>query len=387
MAVSNQDKPAKRPLAFVALGIALVALAAYLAFDVKQQRSTIAPEPSAYNFSTTQSVSTNVNYNDSSFFKSGPGPYNTTYVTVLTDTIDANFHYAYRSNEVTNLRYKYTVNAQVRSTYASGGDSEKTSNVWSQNFKLIDPVSATRNTRSFSVNPEVSIPYAEYRNLIEQFKVALSLPVNNEVVVTFSINVAGEVGGTPFSDTKTASVTAPLDNQLYQLGVKYTKANQQSVLPQKSQRIEDILAKYEALVAIFFGFAGCAAIIYGFRRQIFKSPYQRELEKIYRYHDGLIIRASRPANLANKNIVTVESFEDILNIEEQIKAPIIASRISNTATQFLITRDDIVYVYTLGEASKEDKQVPPPTGGAGSSDSQASLPQHKRPVVKHRVSG
>lgn len=381
MASEPPEKRAKRPIAFVALGIALLALAAYLIYDIRQQQFTIAPAPSAYKYGTTQSVRNTVNYNNSSFFANGPGANDTAYVAELTDTISSTFHYAYHANQATDLTYSYGVQAEVRSTYAAGGDSEKSSNVWNRQFELLQPVSTSVNSKGFSVDPIVTIPYATYRDLTDQFRKALSLPVNSEVVVTFTMRVSGKAGGTPFNDTKTATITAPLDQQVYQLATKYTKADQQTVLPQQSQKIEDILSRYEIVIAVVFGLAGLASMVYGFRRQIFKSPYQRELEKIYRYHDGLIIRASRPANLANKNIVAVESFNDILNIEEEIKAPIIASPAGPSATQFLITRDDVVYVYTLGELS----------AGGTAAPTQNSTPQqpqqHKRPVVKRKVSG
>ncbi|MGB2686710.1 MAG: DUF5305 family protein, partial [Candidatus Saccharimonas aalborgensis] len=96
------------------------------------------------------------------------------------------------------------------------------------------------------------------------------------------------------------------------------------------------------------------AIVYGMRKQIFKSAYQRELEKIYRYHDGIIIRASQPAAIAGKTMVPVQTFDDMLNLEEELKVPIVATPAGNEATRFLIVRDDIVYVYTLGKVLLDD---------------------------------
>jgi hypothetical protein len=381
MADTTAQKTSRRPLAFVLLGLALWAGAAYLFYDTSQQRSTLAPTPSAYIYNTAQSVKSNVNYQSNSFYQNGPGPTNTAYVAKLTDTIGATFHYAFRGSEATELRYQYDVRAVVRTTYSSTGNTDKAANVWNKQFQLLNPVSGTKTAKSFSVDPFVDIPYAQYFQLADQLRQGLSLPTNSETEITFTIRVSGTVGGTPFTDVKVASITAPLDQQVYQLATKYIRNDQQSVLPQQSKRIEDILAKYEFNVAIGVALVGFIAVIYGFRKQIFKSPYQRELERIYRYHDGIIVRASRPANLANKNIVAVQSFDDILNIEEEIKAPIIASPVGENATQFLIARDDIVYVYTLGDFASDAPGEPPTTTSAPASG------QHKHPVVKRKVSG
>jgi hypothetical protein len=170
----------------------------------------------------------------------------------------------------------------------------------------------------------------------------------------------------------------PLNQPVYRLAVKFTKIDHQEVVPAQSKRLQDIITKYEMPVAIVLTIVGLACIIYGFRRQIFKTPYMRELEKIYRYHGGIIVRASRPISLANKNIVTVQSFDDLLNLEEEIKAPIIANPVSDNAAQFIITRDDIVYVYNLGDVPVASPLAPP-------KDNQAQ--QRRRPVPKSRVSG
>ncbi|MCA9325806.1 hypothetical protein KDA23_07170 [Candidatus Saccharibacteria bacterium] len=379
MSDNDADKQAKRPIGFVALGIALLAVCGYLVYDAQQQKSTLAPTPSAYRYSTTQNVHTTVSYNSNSFFGDGPGASNTAYVAKLTNTVKAMFHYAYRGNKTTQLTYRYDVTATVKNIHATGGDSEKTSNVWNKQFTLLNPITATQTTKSFTVDPIVIIPFASYRTLVDQFRDGLSLPVNSEMITTFTMRVSGKVGGTPFTDTKIASVSAPLDQPVYQLATKYTKTDQQTVLPQTSQRIEDILARYEVVIAIVVGLTGLTAMGYGFRKQIFKSPYQRELDRIYRYYDNIIIRAKRPANLANKNYVSVQSFDDLLNIEEEIKAPIIASPTGVEATQFLITRDDVVYVYTLGDL---------PARKSSSDQTTSSEPTvHKHPVVKRKVSG
>lgn len=97
---------------------------------------------------------------------------------------------------------------------------------------------------------------------------------------------------------------------------------------------------------------GPSIIGFGMRKQIFKSPYQRELDRIYRYHDGLIIKASAHTDLSSKTTVPVQSFEDILNLEEELKSPIVASAAGLNATRFMIIHGDIVYVYTLGKVEK-----------------------------------
>ena len=90
---------------------------------------------------------------------------------------------------------------------------------------------------------------------------------------------------------------------------------------------------------------------YGLRKRIFKTSYQRELDKIYRYHDGIIVRTKHPVDISDDKIVPMRSFDDMLNLEEELKTPIIANEISNSSTEFMIIKSGVVYRYVISDDS------------------------------------
>ncbi len=338
-----------RPVMLVFLGIFLLTAAGFLVNDRLQVHNVIAPPPQAYKYSVNQAVTTAVQYQKNSFYNGSPGATNTAYIASITNGITAHFAYHLRANQATNLTYHYQAAATVRATSGSEGSDAGLSNVWTKQYQLLKPTAGSETTNALDLNPAVNIPFATYKTAIEQFKAAFNTPVDTQVVVTYMVQVSGNIHGKPFSDNQVSTITAPLDQLVYKLAVGYTKSYQHEVVPVQTRSLADKIATYELPLATILGIIGLAYMLYGFRRHIIKTPYQRELEKIYRYHDGIIIRTSKPADMANKDIVAVKSFDDLLNLEEEIKTPIIASEVSPVTTHFLITRDDIVYVYTLGE--------------------------------------
>lgn len=337
-----------RPIGFIILGVLLLGVAGYIGYDSLKRRAIAEPTPSAYTYTVKQSVDKQVHYFASSFYDNGPGK-NSAYIMSLTDTIGVTFHYAFSGSEEQQLTYAYEVRATVKGQYSLKGDDSDTADVWTKDYELLQPVHATVQTRDLTFSPTVEVPYDDYRQVIEQLRTSLTLPIRSEVVVTFTINVAGEKDGTPFNDLRTASVTVPIEEQIYTISQKYDKEDTKQVVPKTTQASIDRVAQYEYYGAIAAGVLAIAAFVYGFRKKIFKTPYQRELDKIYRYHDGIIVRASRPTDLSGKRIVAVKSFDDMLNLEEELKLPIVAASVSAEATQFMIIRDDVVYVYTLGK--------------------------------------
>ncbi len=389
--LANSDKPqTRRQLMFVVLGIFLLSAAGWLVSDRLRVHTTL-PITNIYSYTIRQDTKYNVKYRGSSFYDGGPSQTDTAYLSNLTDSINARFSYNLSATDVTALHYEYGAKATVRGTYGSTDSTLGISNVWSKDYVLLEPTTGTQNTGQLALDPEVQVPYTKLRAAIDQFKLAFDAAVNTELLVTYTVKVSGSIDGTPFSDTKVSTLSAPLDQQIYKINSKFVKSDHHDVVPKQSQKIEDIITMYEVPLAVLLTILGLAYTVYGLRRQIIKSPYQRELEKIYRYHDGIIIHASRPADLAHKDIVMVKKFDDLLNLEEELKTPIIASQVNDATTHFFIARDDIVYVFTLGEqvafkkAAAGDTPSPTTTSGATSSTAQSS--EKKPPKPPRKVMG
>lgn len=338
-----------RPIGFVLLGVVLIAISAYFGYDVWYHAIEPAAATSSYNYQVTQSVETDIGYFASSFYGDKPGFGDSAYVGDLTDTIDATLNYSYKASRPDSLQSMYSVVATVRSTYLIGADSTKTATVWSREYPLVKPVTALQDSKEITFTPHVSIPFAEYRTMVDQFKTALAVPVTSEVIITFTVRVYGTIDGTALDDVRVSTVTMPLDQPLYTLATKFAKEDKKEIVTQSAKDSQEVIRGYERLAAVGLGVLGVAAFVYGFRKKIFKTAYQRELEKIYRYHDGIIIHAKRPSMVTDKNTIPVRSFDDILNIEEETKQPIIAYPLGDEATQFLIMKDDVMYTYTLGK--------------------------------------
>ncbi len=375
---SSQKPTSRRPLVFIIPGILFLCAAALLFYDRTHVHTTIAPMPQPYTYNVQQSVNNKVHYRQSSFFGDAPDPTNTAYIANLTDYITAQFHYAFKGSETTKISYQYSAVATVRATYGNQASEGGIANVWTKQFELIKPTSGSTTGNSLALDPSIQIPFSDYKQAMDQFKDAITAPLTGEMAVTYTVHVSGKVNGAPFTDTKVSSITTSLDQQVYQLAVKYDKTDHKQIFPVKSQHLADTITQYETRMAILLVVLGGGCLIYAFRRQIFKSPYARELERIYRYHDGIIIRAKKTPNVIGKNVVPVQSFDDLLNLEEEIKAPILASQVGDTATQFIITKDDIVYVYTLGEITA-DESAPIPIS--------PQSPPKIRPEKRLKVSG
>jgi len=91
-----------------------------------------------------------------------------------------------------------------------------------------------------------------------------------------------------------------------------------------------------------------------------RNPYQRAVAKIYRYHDGVIIRTNRPIELREREVISVKTFDDLLNVSDELRSPVIANELSDTATQFVVLHETTVYVYLVGRLVTREETLPIP---------------------------
>ncbi|HRF28143.1 MAG TPA: DUF5305 family protein [Candidatus Saccharibacteria bacterium] len=356
--VAGQPKK-RRSFGFVVLGLFLLGVAGVLFYDVSQQPAqTLSTPPAAYSYTINQTANSDVEYFQSSFYGDTPGAGNTAYIAELTKVVNAQLYYTFSGSRSAELTATYSAEVDVKAQYVVGStDGRDVSNVWSRKYPLIKPTTETKTSKQIVLEPEVSIPFAEYRKKIDQLKLSLSLPLTAEAAIKFVVRVKGEIDGTPIDDIRTSTVSMPLDQPLYTIANKFEKESKKEVVTEQAKDTQDTTRNYERIAVAVAGVLGLAALIFGMRRQIFKSPFQRELDRIYRYHDGIIIRANKPTNLEDRKIVSVQSFDDMLNLEEELKVPIVASPAGDEAMHFIIMRDDVAYMYTLGRVILDEESV------------------------------
>lgn len=334
----------------IVVGLLFLVVALVLSLDVvsnQDSQVSATSNDSVYSYGIKQSIDQSVEYFPSSFFEEGPGS-NNGYVAALTDKIGLTFHYNFLASSQQSITYVYSVKAVLNSKYSLPGSGKGLTNVWAKEYQLVAPVTETKTTDHIAIDQSVVVPYVEYTSEINQLNQALSLVMENNVTVIFSVSVNGSITGEQLNDTRSSTVTAAIGPQVFGLDLAYDKSDSKQITPESVHQETNRSTQIKTILAIIFAILALAAFIYASTKRIFKSQYQRELAKIYRYHEGIIVRAKSLADLSGKCIMPVKSFDDMLNIEEELKIPIIATSAGAEATRFTILNGDTVYEYVLG---------------------------------------
>lgn len=333
-------------LAFCLVGSAILGL---VVINSKTQDAVVGEKTNI-----SMSVKNKVNYHDNSFFGSSPDKDDKAYVTSLTNSIDSDWTINYSSGLGRNLSYKYQVIATIKGVYSVEGSGESSSTVWKEDHQLIKPESRRVNDKAFSVDIKTTIPFRDYKAQADKFRTSLSLPVETFLEAKLMVDVRDLDNPSGFNESREAKLIIPLNKQVYGITTNYPSSGQgdsTSDAPTNNKR-QDFFTVVLSLALVVLG---VGMMIHSSKQRVYRTEYQSRLNKILRYHRDVIVKSTRPTNLGDKDIIPVQSFDDLLNLHEELSIPIIARTISSSLTQFIVIHEDVVYVYNLGESSSSGK--------------------------------
>ena len=80
-----------------------------------------------------------------------------------------------------------------------------------------------------------------------------------------------------------------------------------------------------------------------------KTEFTKNLEKILKDYSEIIVEVSTPLEYDKSiNVLDIKTFEDMVDIEEEIKSPILLYEIKkNHEAWFIIIKDEYMYRYIL----------------------------------------
>lgn len=340
---------------------------AWLIYDSRTAESQLAHEGITY--SVDQSFTPTVIYHDTSLFEDSRGT-QTAYVRELTKDISAAMLMRFRVKSATNLRYHYAVTARVTASYASKGntmsDDVKPATVWEKLYQ-IDRADGSVNGDAVSLLKTVNIPYAEYAAKVYELNSVLGLNLDAKVEIVATVTFTGNSSGQMFSRPQSMILTVPLSDPVFTIASNYKKHDNGQIDTGSSLVVEIAPWWRQYRILIIFALvilmvASTVLALWLSRREGYgiRNPYQRAVAKIYRYHDGVIIRTNRPIELREREVISVKTFDDLLNVSDELRSPVIANELSDTATQFVVLHETTVYVYLVGRLVTREETLPIP---------------------------
>ena len=329
----------------VFISILEVIFIAALAISISKSYSIIKSEVIKY--TEKSNIDYKVYLKDNDFYNTKYLDKGMAYVASLIDKININYNYKFNINTKSYIDFKYKVYAKLQIV------SQNNSKIFYENeYELINENNESmRNNTSYALDVEVPIDYDYYNSLANNFKSKYAVNTNSYLKVYLKVNELNSNNNAyELNEENVTILTIPLSEQEINIGLdEQIVNNDKKIVTESKFKIGE--NKYLLTDLVLF----IAIIVLGIQlfKSLFKisdkvSDYDKYVNRILRGYDRLIVNVKTSPNLNDYNIVKVESFEELVDLRDNVKEPIRYHVITkHQKCEFFITNHNDLYLYVV----------------------------------------
>lgn len=275
---------------------------------------------------------------------------NSTYITDLVDYIDANFRYNYNVSQKATSKSTYKIVAVMNVEYYVTGSSQGTK-LWSKEYTLLEPKQIEAHTNQININENVKIDFNKYNTEIKNFKEQFGLPIKSYLEVKLIVN--SEIGvngiGKTEKDNSVVNLKMDLNGQVFNITQDYEPVSKGQILDEsKIEKKSNIIL---LIIGIILFLVSVIGILNIFRKIISidrRTDYEVALNRILKNYGDIVAEIVTPTETEGMKVIDVKNFDQLLDIEEEIRMPILFyETLEGEEGEFTIIYDNIVYRYIL----------------------------------------
>lgn len=306
---------------------------------------------------------TNTNYKvylrDNSFFEQDVLDNNYQYISTLIDRISTSFNYGITVEEK-NIEYKYKYGIDA---YIEVSDQNNQNILYNKKETLLEEQEFVTLDNKLNINEEIEFEYEKYNDVIEEFISTYKLDnTKSSLKINMYVYIAGECEEyqeNP-SNYSNMSVVIPLNSKTISIDKSENVSNSaNNVL--KCTTIKDI-DKIYLILGIIFLIIAIGLLIYVVRfvlkNRTAETIYEKELQKILNNYRSYIQMLGNDFYFRDYHMLKVDSFEDMLEIRDTIRQPILMkeNKEKNGAYFIIPSSTKLLYIYRL-KVSDIEKEI------------------------------
>lgn len=281
---------------------------------------------------------------------------NMQYIASLIDYIDVDFNYNFSANARLNYTYAYYVKADV--LVADGEDESKV--IYSTTDKIKDTKLENKtNSDSFEINENVKIDYQKYNDMIKAFKSSYGISANSKLTLTLCMEVRDEKGSIIKSmNADNMKVTIPLTEQMVNVSLDYKEVNNSNnVAVHNNLVVSNKVTIILSVISLLLMFIAIVKLVLFFiKTRTKKTIYDITVSRILREYDRVIVNSKNPIELTDE-IVDVNSFNELLDVRDNLEKPIIYNEIhKGQKSLFVVKGDGVTYRYIIKLVDLEEEK-------------------------------
>lgn len=307
-----------------------------------------------YMYDVNNTIDYKVHLYDNSFFEEPYLGMDKQYTAKLIDNISIEVLNSISVSKISNIEYDYAITATIDGSYQNDMNSLN-NELWNRRFVLVNHVNKIVNNVSRNeITVPIDIDYQYYKDYVTEFQKQLRLDIDAILKVDLIIDYRFYVEGDKVSKRQITTVNIPLTDPTFKINVDLPEPINEITFIEVEQKnnIVKIIGSIILLISSFF--CGIALLIL-FYKDTKKTEFVLKLNKILKDYGDIIAETINMPNLEGQEVLELKVFTDLIDIEEELKIPIIYyEKVKNKEGWFMLNHGRQTYIYVLKEKTKKN---------------------------------
>ena len=269
-------------------------------------------------------ITYNVSITPNQYYQTTTLDMNQQYPSSIIDKINIKFNYNFNTSREGDYSYRYFTTATLVANNQNDNSQTENNNLLAKTYQLENEVKGEiLSTDEFSLEKEYSIDYKYYNSFITSYRNTYNLSLDANLKVKIYIEVIDNDSETTINNTKTMEVIIPLLSN----PVAITLNNPDDVSDTIYQATNQVVSSnFFNIIAIIMLISSILLFIQEVKKVLRsdceQSQYINKLNKIISNNSEVIVRVKNKINLKNNNIIEVETIEELLDAQNELRIPI-----------------------------------------------------------------
>ncbi len=343
----NRTKNVLRNICISTIILFLGIIMIFKSFNVEQEKQNLL-----YSYNISRNLNYTVNLIDNNFFEKPTLEMDKTYISSLVDKINMDFTYSLSGNKKANTKYTYQIVAVTDVKYSNVNPENSNKSIWSKQYVLVEPKQLTVDGAQFTINEKFDVDFATYNNEVKAFKEELKLPITADLQIKLIVKSDMNVQGLEDTvvDSSIMNVKMDLAQDIFTIEKQFENTDNKSVVEttEKKKEINIVMLCIGSILVLI----AILIMLDSIRKSIKfskKSDYAIALNRILKNYGDIVAEIVSPVEIDNLNVIEVKNFDQLLDIEEEIRMPILFyETIPDEQGEFIIVCDNMAYRYVIG---------------------------------------
>lgn len=294
--------------------------------------------------------SSNVNYKvyllENNFYENNYLEMGKQYPSALIDYIDLDLSYSHIGSLPANLNYTYYVEGTIIGNYENTENGK--SELWTKKYNLMNMQTENSSSVALDLNKNLRINYQEYLRVVNEFKEKFRLSIDAYLNVKMYIRYDGFVTdiNKPISESEVIEVNIPLNSSTIEIENKIPEAESKNITDTKRSASNPFVVIMGIIFIVMDTIIFMATYKYIFTSE--KNEYVKTRDKYIKSYGEIMVEVEELPNVSELEIIEVKAFDDMIDLEEELKVPILYKEtVYGRETRFVIVVDNYAYRHIL----------------------------------------